>query len=851
MRKQRTIVCARAVFRSYPLIALTLIASLALANAGRLQSVLAETRQQTLGVTPSFAEGQTVASSESIELQLSRPVEKAEGRIAVLIGSSDLTSLFSQSGNKLTYNAKILSLPLGESALTVYLISSSEEWKEIARFPIKVSNDSPNNQVSNEAPTTKKPPASTEQKNEEQAHTEKPDKPKDQEPSKPVPQKTEEPKPETPNKKPEPEAPEVKKGPETKAPETKPDAQPDKPTEDAAKAGEKPSTEQPQTETKTEEPGAAAQQQAAGPGQEQSTPPAKKFGFEKLDFIPAITLTFKSQPAQSTFPAANRPERPTFTDLNMTGSFKTELVRGPFNAQTQFDFAGASFKKEALRFGELGNDALRVDLSSYLTTYQLGKAKYLLGQASYGASRHLISGFSTRGITLAVPFSPRFDLSLAAMNGSTVVGFNNFLGLASRRHQMVAGTLGMEFLPKRPGGFRLETAVMEGWLLPVGGFTQGVVNDAERSKGVGFRVIASDPTQRFRFEGGFTRSEFFNPADALLNQGQTVVDVAPLWKNAQFIDAAYDIFKGFAITKEKKLNLTFNFKHERVDPLYKSLGASAQADKINNEFLLNGAIGEITAQFAHQRVNDNLADIPSILKSNTRVNTFSVAIPLASVLLNPAKPSTLLPRVSYNFNQTYQFGAAVPVNGGFEIDPATVPDQISTNQGITADWQFKGWRLAYRANHSFQNNRQNGAQNADLTNLVNGVTVGIVPSPAVDLAVDFNADSAFDKLQATTNRNFTVAPNVTWRVNKKMNFVSNISFNLAGDVANTRNDRNINFDLQYSYQFAKEKDRFRKVGGQFSIKYTNTFARSQNILAAVNDLKKNQTLFTQLSLTFF
>ena len=815
MRKQRTNLCARAILRSYPMIALTLIASLGLANAGRFRSVLAETTQQTLAVTPSFAEGQSVGSSESVQLQLSRPVENSEGRIGVLIGASDLTSLFTRSGNKLTYNAKILPLPLGESALIVYLISPSEEWKEIARFQIKVSNDSPNNQVSNNPPSI-----------------EKPDKPQAQEQSKPVTEKTEEPKPET-----------AKPG-RRKA---------NSKTEQAAnKTGEKAqSTEQPQTETKTEEGGAAAPQPAAGQGQEPSTPPAKKFGFEKLNFIPALTLTIKSQPAQSTFPTANRPERPTFTDLNMTGSFKTELVRGPFNAQTQFDFAGASFKKEALRFGELGNDALNVDLASYLTTYQLGKSKYLLGHSSYGASRHLINGFSSRGMSLAVPLSPRFDLSLAAMNGSTVVGFNNFFGLASRRHQMVAGTLGMEFLPKRPGGFRLETAVMEGWLLPVSGFNQGVVNDAERSKGIGFRVIASDPAQRFRFEGGFTRSEFFNPADLALNQGQRVVDVRPLWKNAQFMDVAYDIFKGFAITKEKKLNLTFNFKHERVDPLYKSLGASAQADKINNEFLLNGAIGEVTAQFAHQRVNDNLADIPSILKSNTRVNTFAVTIPLATVLLNPAKPSTLLPRLSYNFNQTYQFGAAVPINGGFEIDPATVPDQISTNQGITADWQFKGWRLAYKANHSFQNNRQNGNQNADLTNLVNGVTVGIVPSPAIDLAVDFNAESAFDKLQITTNRNFTLAPNVTWRVNKKMNLVSNISFNLAGDVANTRNDRNINFDLQYSYQFAKEKDRFRKVGGQFSIKYTNTFARSQNILVGPIDLKKNQTLFTQLSFTFF
>lgn len=843
----------RAVLRMHSVIALALIVALALTHSGLRRSVLAHARTQTLTVTASFSEGQSVPSSQAIELQLGRPVEKSEGRIAVFIGSSDLTSLFTQSESRLRYNPKVIPMPLGESVLTVYLISPAGEWKEIARFTIKVSNDAPAKQSPAEGPPVKKAPASTEQltRPESKSDEQKPatadnnaEQETKKEPSKPAESTTAD--------KPASEHPAAKLQ-QAKKDSTKPGDQPtttDKPASEAPAnkpADNPPSTDQPKPETNSE---AAPNAQPAAAPQDQK-PPAKKFGFDKLNFIPALTLTIKSQPAQSNFPAANRPDRATFTDLNMTGSFKTELTRGAFSSQTQWDFAGSSFQNEALRFGELGNKASNVDLASYLTQYQLGKAKYILGNTSYGSSRHLVNSFSSRGMTLAMPLSPRFDVSFAAMNGSAVVGFDNFLGLAKRRHQLLAGTLGVEFLPKRPGGFRLETAVMEGWLLPISGFNQGVVNDAERSKGIGLRLLASDPKQRFRFEAGLTRSQFVNPLDAALNQGQRVVEVRPLWKNAQFVDAAYDIFKDFALTKQKKLNLTFTFKHERIDPLYKSLGASTQADKINNEFLVNGSIGEITAQFAHQRFNDNLANIPSILKSNTRVNTFSFAVPLATVLATPEKPSTLLPRLSYNFNQTYQFVAAAPINGGFEIDAATVPNQISTNQGITADWQFKKWKLAYRANHSFQNNRQKGNELADLSNLTNGVTVGINPSPVIDLAVDFNAENAFDKRQNTTTRNFTLAPNVTWRVTKKMSFVSNVSFNLAGDVADTKNDRNINFDLQYSYQFAKEKDRFRKVSGQFSIKYTNTFARSQNFLIPSNDLKKNQTLFTQLSFTFF
>jgi hypothetical protein len=90
------------------------MASLALTNVAYFNSVLAESRQQGLTVTASFAEGQSISSAEAIELRLNRLLEKGEGRIGVFIGSSDLTSLFTQVDTRLTYTAKILPLPLGD-----------------------------------------------------------------------------------------------------------------------------------------------------------------------------------------------------------------------------------------------------------------------------------------------------------------------------------------------------------------------------------------------------------------------------------------------------------------------------------------------------------------------------------------------------------------------------------------------------------------------------------------------------------------------------------------------------------------------------------------------------------------
>jgi len=86
-----------------------------------------------------------------------------------------------------------------------------------------------------------------------------------------------------------------------------------------------------------------------------------KWGFEKFDHVPSVTLGIKSQPAQFNFPADARPsQRATFTDGTLQFSMRNEMTRGWFGAQSSFDFAGSTFRAEALRFGTLGNKAPQV-----------------------------------------------------------------------------------------------------------------------------------------------------------------------------------------------------------------------------------------------------------------------------------------------------------------------------------------------------------------------------------------------------------------------------------------------------------------------------------------------------------
>lgn len=707
-----------------------------------------------LTVSASFAD-QPVAADTPIAFRVNRPLRKTEGSLAIVIGQSDLTALFNVTETVWQYDAKSFPLPMGESVVTVYLVSPDHQWQELARFTLRIAA------------------AKTETQTDQQP-------PKDQAAS--------------------------------AAASPPPDSQP-------------------------------------GPTAPSSS--QKKSGFDKLDFIPSITLSLNSQPAQATFPLANRPERATFTDGNLQLSFRSNMSRGLFESQNQFDFIGASFQPAALRFGQLGEKAPQIDLSSYLLQAKVGKVSLQSGHFSYGLNRHLMNNFSSRGVMLSLPLGKRGDLAFSAMNGTSIVGYSNFLGIEKSRHRLLSATLGLEVLPKRPGGLRLEVTGLNGWLQPVNSFSQGSVNDAERSRGMGLRLIATDPTQRLRLDAGFARSQFTSPADPLLDQGRQVKQLPSITRNAHYLDVSYELLRNVALTADKSVNLSVNFRHERIEPLYRSLGASTGADKVSNDFALSGSIGDFSAQFSHGRFHDNLNDIPSILKSLTRGNNLSLAMPIASLLGKTQKPREWLPRVSYSVNRTHQFGAAIPVGGGFELDLGAIPDQMGTNHAINADWQLQKWRVGYRFNRSLQDNRQPQSASADFAGLTNGIGVGISPTSALDLNFELNAESAEDRASQAIDRTLRFAPTINWRMTAKSALASNCSITLAGDEAGTKRNRNVEFDVQWSYRFGWEKDRFRKVQGQFFIRYANRYGRARNRLFDLNDLQKTQIVNLGLSFTFF
>ncbi|HMP64211.1 MAG TPA: hypothetical protein PKD11_01380 [Pyrinomonadaceae bacterium] len=703
--------------------------------ASEFRALMHSRPETPIAVTASFS-GKEITPDERIVLTLSRPLENGEGRIAVLVASTDLTALFSISPTELVYTPRLFHYPIGESPVTVYRVSADGEWMRLAEFKLKVRNS-------------------------------------------------------------------------------------------AAEAG----------------PDGAADNSAEQEGQA---------GRTAYGFTPNVTINIKGQNQTLTFPREAAPERNPSSEMDGQAGFDFKVTRRGWSLANKFDLVGVGARQNALRFGELQNEAPMIDLSSYLIEFGKDRFKVNLGHVSFGSNRHVINSFSSRGVSGVVPIGKQNEITFAAMNGTSVVGFDNFLGVSRRKHSVVGAGFAREFFKERPNGLRVEFTVMRGSLLPLTSFNEGNVTDAERSLGFGFTVKGSDTSERLRYEVSFGRSRFINPSDPLLEQDQQVTEIRETWRNSRFAEFSFDIFRDVELWKGKKLKLTGTYRHEEIQPLYRSIGASLQADRRQHQFEFSGNLGEINFAFGNLRDRDNLNEIASILKTLNRRNNVVIGIPLGS-FFTPNKANKWLPAVSYTFDLTHQFGAFLPVDGEFR-DPSQVPDQKSYSQAFNAQWIIsERFSAGYRYTRAFQDNRQPGRELADFRSEVHGFTFGTKVYEDLDLDLEFSNEAQLNLEQPRTDKTFRVGSRATWRTPfiKNSIFSGGISFSLAGDKGNQNDARNAELDLQWAYRFAFGSKKFKKLDTQFFIRYANRYGSTIDRVFFVNSLNKTQVFNFGLTFNIF
>jgi hypothetical protein len=568
-----------------------------------------------------------------------------------------------------------------------------------------------------------------------------------------------------------------------------------------------------------------------------------------IGFNTKLNVNLKSQLAESRSPDAGVSPRPTSLDAAFTGELSALYPIGTGKLQGKVNLVGTTFKPEALRFNELQERASLVDLSAYSIDFTDGDNKVAVGNVCFGNNPLLVSNVCTRGVTANLKLNNFADLSIGHLSTTAIVGFDNILGIEQSNNTLTGATIGLQLMNNASGGVRLESTWMNGSRLPVSNFNVGEVVDAEQSEGIGFRLTAANDNGRWKADAGFARSTFTAAGsnDPQLTEGTSVVPLQTATKNAWYIDTSYDILKDVKLDNTRSLSLSTNLRLEQTDPQFGTLGTSVNADRSQVQYGINATIAGASLQFQHSDSEDNIGNIPNILKTKNQSDTISLNVPLQSVLQNN---SSLLPTIFYSYQQTAQKGSILAaLKGGFD-DPAKIPDQFNVTQQLGLVWKFSdALSFDYKFSDTFQDNRQVGRENADFHNTSHQFSLGWQPSQQLRFNLGYNLTSAQNIERQITR--FTQSPTfgVSWEFVPDVTLAVNYNFNNDSDSIGESLTRSNALDLLLTWNF-KTNTFGRENPGSIFLRYSGQSNLNSSSIGNINTDSTINTVSAGMSLSF-
>ncbi|MDL1860577.1 hypothetical protein FBR04_06050 [Betaproteobacteria bacterium PRO7] len=536
-------------------------------------------------------------------------------------------------------------------------------------------------------------------------------------------------------------------------------------------------------------------------------------GFESGQFGPKLDLGGKSRFDEGRRGDATASARPTYFDGTGRGGFGFDAARGAFKADGQFNATGSSYRNEALRFGELGAQAPKTDLADYVVNLRYGGTTLAVGHLSYGNNPLLLAGYASRGVTLAQKFGERFDVSVNAMNGTSIVGYDNFFGLTGAQHRIHGASAGLELIGGRPGALRFEIAALDAKLESRGNFNRGEVPDAEESRGLGVRLSGRTTGNRVRGDAVFARSSYVNPFDPALAQGGELQPVKRSSANGRQLDFAVDLVQNSTRwSQAQPLTVTLSARHERIEPLYKSIGASSSPDQQLNRAALATQFGAAQLQFTGSRQEDNLDDVPTILKTRTDNAAANLSLPLAQWF------GAWWPQARYTLQTVRQRAINTPVTADSGIAASHRPDQSNRSHQAALNFTRGAFNFGYSIQRSTQDNRQPGRENADFENLGHQVTLGFRVSEKLNLNFGANTNRNYSREKDLTTTTRGGHGGFDWQLLDSLTLAANAGRTLGGDSRDLTAAGNNNAQGQLTWRFGIPADG-RKLPGQVFVRY--------------------------------
>lgn len=519
-------------------------------------------------------------------------------------------------------------------------------------------------------------------------------------------------------------------------------------------------------------------------------------GFDSAAFAPRMDLQTDGQLGAGRSAASPIPSRAdTYNDVTGAAGVDGRLSRGGWQVSWDGLVNGASLATARLRAAQLGQGAPALDLASYGVRASKNGIMVSAGHVALGTHRLLASQFRSRGITAALPLGRNATLALGTAAGSEIVGWGDPLGLSRPTHRVATATLGMEAIAARPGLLRVDISALDGRLQSLPAFAQGAVTDREASSGLGAQVTAAHPSQRVRLTFGVARSRFRNPFDPALSGDSTLVEVRSETRDARFGELVLDAVRGATIAG-LSTSMSVTLRHERADPLYRSVGAIVQADREQDALEATGQFGAIQWQATASRARDNLANIAALLITRTQAYAFSAAFPVAQLIKAPAT-AWWWPSLSTSWQLGAQRGDTTPPDGGFRGD-FQIPDQRTQAMTTRAVWQRGSLMAMYRHDRSLVDNRQPERERADLRAVVHAITLSATNGVAFTGTLDVSSELQRSTETGARATNQRISAQADWRPLRHTAIAAAASFVQTVDPSATQRGQNLEFRAEVS-----------------------------------------------------
>ncbi len=552
-------------------------------------------------------------------------------------------------------------------------------------------------------------------------------------------------------------------------------------------------------------------------------------GFEQAEIAPRLDVSVNTRNHFSFEKDAPRPRRRTFKDTEIQAGLVTRHSRGDLVIDTSINLSGFSNRQQALRFGELGGRAPKYDMNDYLIDVQKGDSRLQLGHISYGGNPLLINNVASRGLVLYHRFSDRLDASFNTMNATSIVGFNNFFGLRDLgKHNITAGTVGLEFIKDRPGGLRAEVSYMTASKRNETNFNIGEVVDAEQSDGYGVTLSGSTPGGRLRGSVLFARSNYVNPADPVIDPNGNALPVKREADSAYSTDVAYDLLRQYSPAEGYQVSLTLGYRRDQADALYRSIGAFVTPDVVKDQYSLSASINSVSLQYVYVDTHDNVDNIPTLLRTKTYTRSMNLNVPLGTIFRPPGLVQYLIPNATYSVNEVRQkagnnpTGALSGFNGGSHL-----PKQFNRDQRLGLNWSGPRWSAAYTYSNSWQDNQQVGRTLNDFRNFGNDFSISINPLDRLNLNVSYSMVDNKDIAAGNVSHTNTVNTGLDWRFLENWSLNANFTHTRQDDDLSIAQRMDNNGQAQLNWSFALPSIGERKIPGSLFVRYT--FQESESL----------------------